>query len=78
MIQTPRSVEERVRTMMASKTPLQRLRMASNMFTTAQALVRAGMSESEKDFRVHLFSRLYARDFTVAERERIVAHLKKD
>ena len=77
MIETSDGVERRVREMMASKTPLQRLRMASRMFSTARALVKAGLSESEQDSRVLLFRRLYARDFTDDERERIAAQLKE-
>jgi hypothetical protein len=61
--------------MMAAKTPLERLRIASRMFATVRALATAGEPVPEADRRVHLFLRLYARDFPEAERERIVGQL---
>jgi hypothetical protein len=75
VIRTPPNVEERIRAMMAAKTPLERLRIASRMFATVRALATAGEPVPEADRRVHLFLRLYARDFPEAERERIVGQL---
>ena len=77
MSDTPLDVEKRFRTMMASRTPEDRLRMASRMFSTAQALVLsgAGADESDAGRREHLFLRFYARDFSESDRERIVQYL---
>ena len=78
MIRTPPSVDQRVRSMMASRTPLQRLRMACRMFATARALGSAGTASFGTDVRVHLFTRMYARDFSDAEIERIVTYLTRE
>jgi hypothetical protein len=55
--------------MISSKTPAQRLRMASNMFDTARKLVEAGLrnensSLTTAQLRAQLFLRLYKNDFT--------------
>ena len=74
MSDTPSDVEKRFWTMMAPRTPEERLRMASRMFSTARALVLsgAGADESDAGRREHLFLRFYARDFSESDRERIV------
>lgn len=73
MTSTPDRADDRVRRMMASRTPLERLRMASRMFATAQALVKAGLPDSGEQSRTHLFRRLYGRDFSEQECQRIIA-----
>ncbi len=72
-------VEKRFRTMMASRTPEERLRMASRMFSTARALVLsgAGADGSDAERRQYLFSRFYSREFSESERQRILHILAK-
>ena len=79
MSDTSPDVEKRFRTMMASRTPEERLRMASRMFSTARALVLsgAGADESDAGRRQHLFLRFYARDFSESDCERILHELTK-
>ena len=74
---TPPDVKKRFRTMMMSRTPEERLRMASRMFSTARALVLsgAGADEGNAGRREHLFLRFYARDFSESDRERILRYL---
>ncbi|MFQ5702707.1 MAG: hypothetical protein ACE5HT_01660 [Gemmatimonadales bacterium] len=75
MTDTSPCADDRVRMMMARKTPAERLHMASGMFATARALVKAGAAGSQTNLRTYTFSRFYARDFSDTERERIIAHL---
>ena len=60
-----------------SRTPEERLRMASRMFSTARALVLsgAGTDEDNAGCRQYLFLRFYARDFSQSDRERILQYL---
>ncbi len=77
MSDTPPDVRKRFRTMMASRTPEERLRMASRMFSTARALVLSGARTDEDNAgcRQYLFLRFYARDFSESDRERILQYL---
>lgn len=75
MIPNRESAEERVCRMMASRTPLERLRMASRMFATGRTLVRVGMKESGERNRIYLFRRMYEKDFSPQDCERIIEHL---
>lgn len=77
MNDTAPDVVKRFRTMMASRTPEERLRMASRMFSTARALVlsRAGAIESNAKPREHLFLRFYARDFSESDCAHILQRL---
>lgn len=65
-----------MRHLMAATTPLRRLHMASNMFSTARKLVLAAPAASSEDQRLRLFRRLYARDFPKAQLEQILRHLQ--
>ncbi len=75
MIHTPSNVDAYVRARMAETTPARRLQMASRMFSTARTLVKASVDESEIDERVLFFSRFYAKDFSKADCEKILASL---
>ncbi len=79
MSDTSPDVEKRFRTMMASRTPEERLRMASRMFSTARVLVLsgAGADVSDGGRRQHLFLRFYARDFSESDCGRILHELTK-
>ena len=77
MNDTAPDVVERFRDMMSSKTPEERLRMASRMFSTARKLVvsGAGADQDHAGRRRHLFLKFYARDFSEDDRERILQRL---
>jgi hypothetical protein len=69
-------IDRRMRDLMAVTTPLQRLRMASSMFSTARTMVLAGPAAGNEDQRLRLFRRLYGRDFPEPQRDRILEHLR--
>ena len=79
MKDTPDSVEAEYRRRVMSLEPGERLAMACRMFSAAKALALAGMTEREIEsaggVRAALFLRFYGRDFSEAERAKIVAHL---
>jgi hypothetical protein len=74
-------IEARFRQMLLAEMPARRLAMGCSMFSTAKALIRAGIlselggSEPE-DLRQRVFLRLYGRDVGANERESILRHLK--
>ncbi len=74
------TADERVRALMAGRTPAERLRMCARMFAGAKTLVRAGMAEehrlgSPSTIRRQLFLRMYGADFSEAQREAILKAL---
>ncbi len=77
MRDTPPEVEQRYRKMLMSRTPAERLKMASRMFDSARKLVIAGILREgnrldASQLRAQLFLRMYGCDFTAAEREKII------
>ena len=77
MSDTPEHVERLYNEMLLSRTPLERLRMASRMYDSAKKLVIAGIRDRNphltlSQLRAHLFLRMYGSDFTRAEREKII------
>jgi hypothetical protein len=76
MEDTPRHLQEHYRREIMALPPEARLRMASEMFDTARALVLAGLPVGTEPHRA-LFLRFYAQDFPdPAARERILAALR--
>jgi hypothetical protein len=74
---THKEIEERYKEMLLARSPSEKLRMASGMYDSARRLVIAGVrignrQLSASQLRGQLFLRMYAHDFTVAEREKIV------
>jgi len=73
------AVEERFTRQLMSRTPEERLAMATRMFATAKTLARAGLADggpmSLAEERALLFLRFYGQDFDEADRARILAHL---
>ena len=74
------TADERIRMLMASRSPAERLRMCTRMFAGAKTLVRAGMAEehrlgSPSTIRRELFLRMYGADFSEAQREAILKTL---
>lgn len=77
MSDTPERIELLYNEMLLSRTPLERLRMASRMYDSAKKLVIAGIRDRNphltlSQLRAHLFLRMYGSDFTSAEREKII------
>ena len=63
MNDTPPEVDELYRRMLLRRSPEERLRMACRMFSSARALMSAGMpSASGAQMRRQMFLRLYAAD----------------
>ena len=63
--------------MLLSKSPLERLRMASRMYDSAKKLAILGLLKNRKHLdpsrlRGELFLRIYGNDFSVTDRERIM------
>ena len=80
MSDTPDDVETRYREMILAQSPAQRLAMASRMFATAKALIRAGILKEHKivqevEIRKHIFLRLYGNDFKEPEKTKILNQL---
>ena len=77
MSDTSERVERLYGDMLLSRTPLERLRMASRMYDSAKKLVMAGIRDKNphltvSQLRTHLFLRMYGSDFTRDEREKII------
>jgi hypothetical protein len=63
--------------MLLSKSPLERLRMASRMYDSAKKLAISGLLKDKKHLdpsrlRGELFLRIYGNDFSVTVRKRIM------
>ncbi|MHB0867331.1 MAG: hypothetical protein ACYC6B_06580 [Thermoleophilia bacterium] len=80
MNDTTPDIEKRLASMMAARTPADRLRMAGNMFDTGRTLLRIGLKRqnpqlSEGQLRAQVFLRLYGEDFTKSEIMRITSSI---
>jgi hypothetical protein len=78
-LDTHPDVEARYRGMMRTKSPSERVVMACGMLDVARAAVLASLPAEcdERAWRVHLFVRMYGRDFDAETSGRIVARLAK-
>jgi hypothetical protein len=77
MSDVPEQVEQRYKEMLLSRTPLERLRMASRMYDSGRKLVISGIKDGKhpltaSQLRGKVFLRMYGIDFTVDERNRII------
>jgi hypothetical protein len=77
MDDTQAKIEQRYEEMILSKSPLERLKMASRMHDSARKLVISGILKGRPHLevsrlRAQLFLRMYGDDFTATERERII------
>lgn len=77
MNDTSLSIEKRMAQMIASRTPVERLRMAGSMFDSGKKLLRAGLLNrngllNEAQLRTQIFLNLYGESFTHAEIKRII------
>lgn len=82
MKDTAPEIEAAYNAMFAAHSGSERLRMASDMFEAAKALVVANIRDQQPgitpvELRVQTFERLYAGDLTVSMHERIVAALRE-
>ncbi len=69
-----------MRSLIARRSPSDRLRMSANMFTTARALAQAGITAHHPNIdkpamRREIFLRFYGNEFAPTQREAIVAEL---
>lgn len=82
MTDTTQELETRFRQLVLSQSPAKRLAMACSMFSTAKALVRAGILKTERvdqvseDLRGRVFLRLYGEDFETSQRNKILEYLQ--
>ncbi len=72
-----KQTEQRYKEMLLSRTPLERLKMASRMYDSGRKLVIAGIRDGKhpltaSQLRGQVFLRMYGGDFTVEERDRII------
>ena len=77
MDDTQATIEQRYKEMLLSRSPLERLKMASRMYDSGRKLVISGILKGRPHLdtsrlRAQLFLRMYGNDFTAAERERII------
>ncbi len=75
------SAEDRMRKLMAQRTPAERLRMCSRMFAGAKTLMQAGVAQRQggvevPEMRRQLFLRLYGADFSENQRDTILKALR--
>ena len=76
------SAEDRMRELMAQRTPAERLQMCSRMFAGAKTLMQAGMAQQQggaevADMRRQLFLRLYGADFSENQRDAILKAIRQ-
>jgi hypothetical protein len=66
--------------MLRARSASDRVVMACEMFSVAQAMVLASLAGDcdRATRRVHLFTRIYGRDFDADTAGRIVAHLRRE
>ena len=77
MNDTQTKIKQFYNEMLLLKSPLERLRMASRMYDSAKALATSGIQKERQHLdtarlRGELFLRMYEKDFSVTERERIM------
>jgi len=82
MRDTTPDAEEKMREMIRSKLPSDRLKMGWSMYETSKLLVLRAIVEkdptiSESDLRKEFFLRFYGDDFDLKEHQKILAHLEQ-
>jgi hypothetical protein len=80
MNDTSPAMNKRFHELVMSRTPLDRLKMASRMFDSGRKLAIAGIEDREKglsdgQIRTRLFIRLYGRDFPPEKLSEIISKL---
>lgn len=82
MNDTTPAMEQKMREMMAKKSPVERMLMGCSMYDTAKYLVTLGILDrnptiSKIELKTELFLRFYGNDFTKEQCEKILTHLKR-
>ncbi len=77
MNDTSAKIKQLYNEMLLSKSPLERLRMASRMYDSVKKLAISGLLKDRQHLdpsrlRGELFLRIYGNDFSVTEKERIM------
>lgn len=80
MRDTSTRIEQRYKEMLLSRTPSERLRMASRMYDSGRKLVISGIQKRRQQLtasqlRGQFFMRMYGSDFSATERERIIKRI---
>lgn len=81
MNDTRPEITQKVREMIQTKTPTERVKMGFSMYSTSKMLVSRAICEnmdtfSEADLRKELFLRFYGGDFDEATKKKILNHLQ--
>ena len=77
MDDTTAKIEQQYKEMLLSRSPSERLRMASRMYDSGRKLVISGILKERQQLdasrlRGQLFLRMYGNDFTATDREKII------
>lgn len=77
MNDTSKNIKQIYNEKLMAKSPLERLKMASDMYDSVKRLSKSGLLREKKHLdqpmlRRELFLRIYGSDFSVSERKRIV------
>jgi hypothetical protein len=80
MTDTPMRMEKRYQEMILSRTPAERLKMASGMYDSGKKLVISGIQKEGRllnasQLRAQLFLRMYGNDFSATEIEKIMSRI---
>ena len=80
MDDTSAKIKQRYNEMLLSKSPSERLRMASRMYDSVKKLATSGILKEREHLdtsrlRGELFLRIYGNDFSASDRERIVKEI---
>jgi len=80
MSDTSKQMEQRYKEMLLSRTPLERLKMASRMYDSGRKLVISGIQDGKppltaSQLRGQVFLRMYGSEFTVEEKARILRRI---
>jgi hypothetical protein len=80
MDDTPTKRKQRYNEILLSKSPLERLRMASRMYDSVKKLAISGILKERQHLdtsrlRGELFLRIYGNDFSATDREQIIKNI---
>ncbi len=80
MNDTPTRIRQLYYGMLLSKSPLERLRMASRMYDVVRKLALSGILKEKQhldtpQLRGQLFLRIYGNDFSITDRKRIMERI---
>jgi hypothetical protein len=81
MNDTSSHITQKIYEMIQQKTPTERLEMGISMYETSRSLIIWSILNDQPDIskselKVELFLRFYGNDFSLEQREKIIAHLR--